>query len=193
MFAGIIEETGFVEEIISKKNLTVLKVRAKKTLRGTKAGASIAVDGVCLTVTDIRKDVLLFDMMRETMLQTTLTDLKPKCPVNLERALKVGRRIDGHFVTGHVDGVGTIKEKIERPNYVELRVDGVKDLMKYIVPKGSICLDGVSLTVGEVNKTNFAVYLIPFTEKMTTLGSKRKGDKVNIETDILAKYIFNRG
>lgn len=193
MFSGIIEEIGLVEEIISKKNLSVFKVRAKKVLRGTKAGASIAIDGVCLTVTDLRKEVLSFDIMRETMLKTTLTDLKPKCPVNLERALKVGRRINGHFVTGHVDGTGIIKERIERPNYTALRIDGVKDLIKYIVPKGSICLDGVALTVGEVKKTDFAVYLIPFTEKVTTLGAKKKGDKVNIETDILAKYILNKG
>lgn len=193
MFAGIIEETGAVAEIISKKNLAVLKVRVKKVLRGTKEGASIAVDGVCLTVTNLHKDILSFDIMRETMLKTTLTDLKAKRLVNLERALKVGGRVNGHFVTGHVDGVGTIKEKIERPNYIELQINGVKDLMKYIVPKGSICLDGVSLTVGEVQKTNFTVYLIPFTEKMTTLGLKRKGDKINIETDILAKYVFKRG
>jgi riboflavin synthase len=193
MFTGIVEETGTVAEVISKKNLSVLKVRVEKVLRGTKAGASIAVDGVCLTVTDLSGEVLSFDIMRETMLKTTLTGLKPGCLVNLERALKVGRRVDGHFVTGHVDGVGIIQEKVEQPNYARLRVDGGKDLMKYIVPKGSVCLDGVSLTVGEVKKTGFTVYLIPLTEKVTTLGSKGAGDKVNIETDILAKYVFNRG
>jgi len=192
MFNGIIEETGTVEEIRKVKNLSVLKVRAKKILKGVKCGASIAVDGVCLTVTDIKREVLRFDIMHESLFRTTLGTLKTKKKVNLERALKANSRIDGHFVTGHVDAVGVIKGKISKPNYTELKISMIKGLARHIVPKGSICIDGISLTVGEVKKSIFSVYLVPFTKNVTTIGFKKKGDLVNIETDILAKYIVNK-
>ena len=192
MFTGIIEETGIVEGIRSKKNLSVLKVRARKVLKGTKQGTSIAVNGVCLTVTDIKRDVLEFDIMRETLLKTNLGVLKPKARVNLERALKANGRIDGHFVSGHVDDMGLIKSKITGENYTELQISAKRDLMKYIAPKGSVCVDGVSMTIGRVRKTYFTIYLIPFTLEVTTLGDRKKGDKINIETDILAKYILNK-
>ena len=192
MFTGIIEEMGIVEGIVSKKNLSVLMVRAKKVLKGVKRGTSIAVNGVCLTVTNIKRDVLMFDIMRETLLKTNLGTLRPRSCVNLERALKANGRIDGHFVSGHVDDMGKVTARITGENYTELRISFRKDLMKYIVPKGSVCLDGVSLTVGEVKKAYFSVYLIPFTLEVTTLGEVKKGDKINIETDILAKYILNK-
>ena len=117
--------------------------------------------------------------------------LKPKNRVNLERAMKANGRIDGHFVSGHVDDMGRIKARITGENYTELQISTKKSIMKYIVPKGSVCLDGVSLTIGEVRKSYFSVYLIPFTLEVTTLGEMKKGDKINIETDILAKYILN--
>ena len=192
MFTGIIEEMGVVEGITAKKNLSVLSVRAKKVLKGVKQGTSIAVNGVCLTVTDVKRDVLIFDIMRETLLKTNLGALGPKDHVNLERALKANGRIDGHFVSGHVDDMGRVTARITGENYTELRINIKKDLMKYIAPKGSVCLDGVSLTIGEVKKTYFSVYLIPFTLEVTTLGVMKKGYKVNIETDILAKYILNK-
>ena len=154
-------------------------------------GDSIAVNGVCLTVTNVREDILTFDIMRETLIKTNLGTLQPKSRVNLERALKANGRIDGHFVSGHVDDLGRIIARITGENYTELRIGIKKSLMKYIAPKGSVCLDGVSLTIGEVKKTYFSVYLIPFTLEVTTLGAMKKGDKVNIETDILAKYILN--
>ena len=110
--------------------------------------------------------------------------------MNLERALKVSDRLSGHFVTGHVDGMGQIESLIKTTNYLELKIALSKNLVKYIVPKGSVCVDGVSLTVGQVKSDSFSVYLIPFTKEVTTLGLKKKGDKVNIETDILAKYIL---
>lgn len=191
MFTGIIEEMGVVEGITSKKNLSVLKVRAKKVLGGTSQGTSIAVNGVCLTVTKRKKDVLEFDIMRETLLKTNLGALNPKAHVNLERALKANGRIDGHFVSGHVDDMGKIKAVVTGENYTELQISMKKSLMKYIVPKGSVCLDGVSLTIGDVRGSDFSVYLIPFTLEVTTLGAMSKNDKVNIETDILAKYILN--
>jgi len=192
MFSGIIEEIGVIEHINSKKNLSVFKVRAQKIFKGVKPGASIAVNGTCLTVTGAKSNILTFDIMRESLLATTLGSLKIKTKVNLERALKAGGRIDGHFVTGHVDTVGVITNKVTQTNYAELRIGLTKDVKRTIVPKGSICLDGVSLTVGEVKKSYFSVYLIPFTEQSTTLGSKKKGDKVNIETDVLAKYVLNK-
>lgn len=192
MFTGIVEETGVVEGIVSKKNLSVLRVRARKVLEGTTQGTSIAVNGACLTVTGRKKDVLEFDMMRETLKKTNLGTLKAKDRVNLERALKANGRVDGHFVSGHVDDMGRVKAKITGENYTELQISAKRNLMRYIAPKGSVCLDGVSMTIGEVREDYFSVYLIPFTLEVTTLGSKKKGDRINIETDILAKYILNK-
>lgn len=191
MFNGIVEEIGVVDALERRRNLSVLKVRARKVLQGTKLGDSIAVEGVCLTVTDKKKDVLAFDMMRETLDKTSLGRLRRGEKVNLERALKAGGRVSGHFVTGHVDDVGRIEGKVTAANYTELSVRLPSGLGKYIVPKGSVALDGVSLTVGKAGKKHFSVYLIPFTKQVTTLGAKKKGDWVNIETDILAKYLFN--
>ncbi len=191
MFNGIVEEIGIVDALERRKNLSVLKVRARKVVSGTKLGDSIAVEGVCLTVTDKKKNVLGFDMMRETVNKTSLGRLRRGDKVNLERALKAGGRVSGHFVTGHIDDVGRIEQKVSEANYEELSIRLPKGLGKYIVPKGSVALDGVSLTVGKVGKGRFSVYLIPFTKQVTTLGSKKKGDPVNIETDILAKYLFS--
>ena len=192
MFNGIIEEIGTIIKIEPKKNLSVLSVQARKVLKGAKQGSSIAINGACLTITDIKGNVLFFDMIRETILKTTLGSMKKGGYVNLEPALKANSRIDGHFVTGHVDDVVTVKERIDRKDYTELRIALNKKIARYIVPKGSVCLDGVSLTVGQVTKQYFAVHLIPFTKKATTLGCRSKGDRVNIETDIIAKYIVNR-
>ncbi len=190
MFNGIVEEIGTVDALERRKNLSVLKVRARKVMSGTKLGDSIAVEGVCLTVTDKNKNILAFDMMRETVNKTSLGRLRRGDKVNLERALKAGGRVSGHFVTGHIDDVGRIEQRIVEANYEELSIRLPKRLGKYIVPKGSVALDGVSLTVGKVGKERFSVYLIPFTKQVTTLGMKKKGDPVNIETDILAKYFF---
>lgn len=189
MFNGIVEETGVVEGIEQRKNLVVLRVRARKVLKGAKGGDSIAVDGVCLTVTEKKKNTLTFDLMRETLEKTSLGRLNCGEKVNLERALAVGDRISGHFVTGHIDGVGRIEARVEEPNYTELSIHLSKTLRRYIVPKGSVCLDGVSLTVGVVRQNLFTVYLIPFTKQQTTLGFRKKGDMVNIEADILARYV----
>lgn len=193
MFNGIVEEIGIVDVLERRKNLSVLKVRASKLMSGTKPGDSIAVEGVCLTVTEKKKNILVFDMMRETVNKTSLGWLRRGDKVNLERALKAGSRVSGHFVTGHVDVVGRIEAKVSATNYAELSIRMPEGLGKYIVSKGSVALDGVSLTVGKVGKGRFSVYLIPFTKQVTTLGAKKKGDRVNIETDILAKYILSRG
>ncbi|MCA9405103.1 MAG: riboflavin synthase [Candidatus Omnitrophica bacterium] len=192
MFTGIVEEIGTVDSITHKKNLSVLTVKAAKVLKGTKAGDSIAVNGVCLTVVRLNKTSAVFDIMKETLEKTSLADLKNRDKVNLERALRVSDRLSGHFVSGHVDAVMPIHRILEKENYTEIQIGLQKSLAKYFVPKGSVCVDGISLTVGEVKEKYFSVYLIPFTKEVTTIGTKRKGDKVNIETDILAKYILNK-
>jgi riboflavin synthase len=189
MFSGIIEEKGVVQEIECRKNLFSLRIKGRTTLRGTRAGDSISVNGVCLTVTVVRRGIFAFDLMRETLLKTSLGKIQKGDHVNLERALKVEGRLNGHFVMGHVDAVGVVNERMEEENYTELRISLPKGLSPYIAPKGSICLDGVSLTVGAVTKAYFSVYLIPFTKEVTTLGDKSRGDTVNIEVDILARYI----
>ncbi len=191
MFSGIVEEKGIVQKIERKENLIVLSIKAKKVLKGIKIGDSISVDGVCLTVTKRRDDVFTFDLMKETMDATTLNYLKPKSKVNLEGALRVNDRLGGHFVSGHVDGVGVIKKRISLVNYEEFQVVISKSLARYLAPKGSACIDGISLTLGKVKGNQFSVYIIPHTLKVTTLGSKKTGDKVNVETDLLAKYILS--
>lgn len=190
MFTGIVEEKGALQSLEHKRNLIVLQITANKIAAGTKIGDSVCVDGVCLTVTSRRGKTFSFDVMKETIDKTTLQYLKPRDRVNLERSLKVDGRIGGHFVFGHVDGVGKIEKKVTLENYVRYDISLDKSLTPYIVPKGSIAIDGISLTVGEVRGKVFSVYIIPHTLKVTTLGAKKKSDKVNIETDVLAKYIL---
>ncbi|MFH1359824.1 MAG: riboflavin synthase [Candidatus Omnitrophota bacterium] len=192
MFAGIVEESGRVKKIERKKNLFVLTIEAKKVHLGTVIGQSIAVDGVCLTVTKKRNRFLTFDVMLETIRRTTFQYLKEGDPVNLERSLRANSRIDGHFVQGHVEGVGTIVKRVTVPNYEEFHIQIPKGLTRYVVEKGSVCVDGISLTVGEVKRNVFRIYIIPHTLKITTLGRKKASSKVNIETDILAKYILDK-
>ncbi|MBF0619703.1 MAG: riboflavin synthase [Candidatus Omnitrophica bacterium] len=190
MFTGIVETVSTVKALSKKQNLFTLAVEKPKAFTDIKIGDSIANDGACLTVTAIKGGCFYFDLMKETLDATTLKHLTPGKKVNLERAMKAEARIGGHFVTGHVDAVGVIKDIRTLPNYVEYRISVPKPLMCYVVPKGSITLDGISLTVGEVTKTWCAVYFIPHTLEVTTIGLKKVGDEVNIETDLLAKYIL---
>ncbi len=190
MFTGIVEEKGTVTALIRRENLFVLNVKAEKVAVGIKNGDSVCVNGVCLTVTGRKGKVLSFDMMKETLLATTLGEVNSGDHVNLERAMKADGRFGGHFVTGHVDGVGVIKRIIKLPNYVEFEITLPQKFMRYLVAKGSVTLDGISLTVGKVSKNTFSVYLIPATLKITTFGQKKQGDAVNVETDILARYIL---
>jgi len=190
MFSGIVEEKGRVARIDKKENLLVLHIRAKKVLKGVKVGDSISVDGVCLTITKMKRDIVSFDVMKETIDKTTFKFLRAGSAVNLEGALRVNDRLGGHFVSGHVDGVGVVQKRISKPNYEEFRIVIPKHLSRYLAPKGSVCVDGISLTLGEVKKNIFSIYIIPHTLDVTTLGEKKDGDEVNIETDLLAKYIL---
>lgn len=191
MFSGIVEEKGIVKGVNRKPNLITMDVAADRVLRGTKIGDSIAVNGVCLTVVKISGRTATFDLMKETLDFTTLGYAKNGTPVNLERALKVSDRIGGHFVSGHVDGMGLLKKKVTMENYVEWQIELDRKLMRYLAPKASVTVDGVSLTIGWVKKTTFSIYLIPHTLEVTTFGIKKVGQKLNIETDVLAKYILH--
>jgi len=185
MFTGLIEDLGIVRYCGGSK----LSIQTK--LRDIKIGDSINVNGACLTVTQIASSLLTFDLMSETRRKSLLGGLTPGERVNLERAVKLGQRLGGHLVTGHVDGVGIIKKKTNQQGNLLLEVGCSQDLLEYIVPKGSLALEGVSLTVISVNpgRKTFSVGIIPHTQKTTTLGFKRTGDKINLEVDILSKYI----
>ncbi len=193
MFTGIVEITSRVQSLTKRQNLFVLSVIKPKMFNDVKVGDSVANDGVCLTVTAIKAGCFHFDLMKETLEATTLKHLAAGKEVNLERAMKAEARIGGHFVAGHVDAVGVIQDIRTLPNYVEYRISIPKKLMRYVVPKGSVTIDGISLTVGAVKKDWFAVYFIPHTLEVTTIGKKKIGNGVNIETDLLAKYILNAG
>ncbi len=192
MFTGIIEDKGKVVKVRPAKNLLTLTIEAPKIFQGSREGDSISVDGACLTISKLSRGAASFDVMKETIDKTTLKYLKSESIVNLEPALMVNRRVGGHFVLGHVDGVGIIKKKLVKENFVEYEIAVDKNLMRYIVSKGSVCVDGISLTVGKIRPNSFSVYIVPYTLKETTLKNKKLNDKVNIETDILAKYILDK-
>jgi len=189
LFTGIIEELGLVKNISLKPQSAVLTIEAHKVLEGTKIGDSIAVCGVCLTVVSLTPNSFTVDVMAETLNKTILKDLKVNSPVNLERALRLSSRLGGHLVTGHVDGIGTIRNIVPRgiANIFEIAVP--PELLTLILPKGSVAVDGISLTVVDVGSDHFSVSIIPHTFRETTLGVKKKGDRVNIETDIIGKYV----
>jgi riboflavin synthase len=190
MFTGIVEEIGVLKSILKKKDLMIFQIGTDKVT--AKLGDSISVDGVCLTVRKKDRKSLTFDAVIETCQRTTLGEMVKDQKVNMERALKVGDRLGGHFVTGHVDAVGQITNIVKTNNNVQYEIAAPKELRKFIAFKGSICLNGVSLTVGAVKKDSFVVHLIPYTLKETNLGSLKRKDKVNIEIDILARYILNK-
>jgi len=192
MFTGIIEHIGTIKKIDPKKNLLVFSIDLGPLAKKVRLGDSVSVSGVCLTVASKKANVATFDLMKETIEKTSLRALTVGDRVNLELALQAGSRLGGHFVTGHVDEVGIIKVIDQSPNWVALRLAVSRKLYKYLVPKGSVTIDGISLTIGKQGRGFVEVYLIPYTLKVTTLGLKKIGDCVNIETDILAKYLFEK-
>ncbi|MFB3047923.1 MAG: riboflavin synthase [Nitrosopumilaceae archaeon] len=193
MFTGIIEGIGKVIKInknTTNRSALQLMVDLGKHSKGLKIGQSVALNGVCLSVTKISKNKCSFELIDETIKKTDLGNLKIGGIVNIERSLKVGDRMEGHFVLGHVDGVGIIKKIEKKPKEIKLWFEIPKKLSKYVVKKGSIALDGISLTVVDVKKNNASVCLIPHTMNVTNFNSKKISDKINIETDILGKYIL---
>ena len=189
MFTGIIEETGTVESITRGRCSAVLSIRAQKVLEGTRIGDSIAVNGVCLTVTSLQKAGFTADVMHETLDRSALGSASCGSRVNLERALAVGGRLGGHIVSGHIDGTGTITNIRRDDTAVWYTISCGPDLMRGIVEKGSVAVNGISLTVAQVNAGSFAVSTIPHTNSRTTLPELQKGSVVNIETDIIGKYV----
>ena len=194
MFTGIITGTGKIKKIEKNtKNRSAIKVLVDlgKNSRGLKIGQSVALNGVCLSATKIAKNLCMFEMIDETMKKTDLGNLKVGSLINIERSLKVGERLEGHFVLGHVDGVAVITKIEQKPKEVKIWFKIPKKLKKYVVQKGSIALDGISLTVVDAKNDLASVCIIPHTMKITNFKTKKIGDKLNIETDVLGKYILN--
>jgi riboflavin synthase alpha subunit len=190
LFTGIVEASGRVAEIAPAGNLTRVAVEAAQHLtEGVRVGDSVAVNGCCLTVTKLEAGRLHFEAVRETLERTALGGLAVGARVNLERALRAGARLDGHIVQGHVDGTGRVRELSRRGQDVRLAIDCPAAIRDSLVEKGSVAIDGVSLTVVGVDAKGFDVALIPHTLEITTLGERRAGDRVNLEADVLAKYV----
>ncbi|MFH0827215.1 MAG: riboflavin synthase [Candidatus Omnitrophota bacterium] len=189
MFTGIIEELGEVKSVSPRAKATLIQVKAKKVQEDAKMGDSLSVNGVCLTLIKKESEVLTFEAIPQTLKVTNLKFLKVQDKVNLERSLKIGDRLSGHFVTGHVDCLGIIRRKNYINNNLEYEITVPIPFMKYVLPKGSIAVDGISLTVAQRKASTFSVFIIPHTLENTTLKAKGPSDRVNIEFDILAKKL----
>ena len=190
MFTGIIQAKGSVQEVISSKEGAHLKINSNTlNLSDSKIGDSIAVDGVCLTVTELSEYWFSADVSNETMSCTTFSELNQGQSVNLERSLRLNQGIDGHLVSGHVDGIGEIHSIDEDGDSVRIKVEVQGDIMKYIANKGSICINGVSLTVNSVESNIFDVNIVPHTFSVTTLGDLKLNSFVNLEIDLIARYV----
>lgn len=189
MFTGIIEEVGEIQTIKKGANSAIITIKADKVLEDLQLGDSVALNGVCLTAVSIEKNNYSVDVMHETLRRTNLGELKSGSRVNLERAMAANGRFGGHIVAGHVDGTGRITSMKRDDNAVWIYVDTSADILKYIIDKGSITIDGVSLTVAKVDEKSFAVSVIPHTGVNTTLLTKKPGDTVNLENDMVGKYV----
>lgn len=189
MFTGIIEEVGEIQSIKKGANSAVITIKANTVLGDLHLGDSVALNGVCLTATSIGKNNYSVDVMHETLRRTNLGELKSGSKVNLERAMAANGRFGGHIVAGHVDGTGTISSMKKDDNAVWITIDTSAAILKYIISKGSITIDGVSLTVANVDNKSFAVSVIPHTGQNTTLLDKKPGDTVNLENDMVGKYV----
>ncbi|MDD5568715.1 MAG: riboflavin synthase [Candidatus Omnitrophica bacterium] len=187
MFAGIVEELGTVKRVFRKGNITLIEVSAALTLVDAKIGDSLAVNGVCLTAVEVNKNYLVFEAIPETLKVTNLGALRAGEKVNLERSLRVGDRISGHFVSGHVDCLGIIRKKGYFNGNLALEIAVPVEFIKYCLPKGSIAVDGISLTIASIKSNTFSVYIIPHTLKNTTLDFRGVSAGVNIEFDLLVK------
>lgn len=189
MFTGIVEEMGTLKAAKHGARSSILTILAEKVLEGTKLGDSICTNGVCLTVTKLGSNFFEADVMAESIRRTNLGYLKPGDRVNLERALRLCDRLGGHLVSGHVDGVGKISALEKEDNAVWVTVETTPEILKYIIEKGSITIDGISLTVAYVDQHKFKVSIIPHTGAQTTLLEKKIGDRLNLENDLIGKYV----
>lgn len=189
MFTGIVEEIGTIKEIIQGSKSIRLSITCSRIMDDVNIGDSIAVNGICLTVTHIGGSYFLADVMPETMRRTGLSKLRVSDKVNLERALKISGRLGGHIVSGHIDGTGILVSRFEEDNAIWLTIEAEISILKYMVIKGSVTLDGTSLTVADLDERCFKVSLIPHTAGETILGSIKVGDQVNIECDLIGKYV----
>lgn len=189
MFTGIIEEMGKIQAVKKGVHSSVLTIQAQEILKGTNVGDSIAVNGVCLTVTTSDSSTFTADVMHETLGRSSLGQLTPGSHVNLERAMAADGRFGGHIVSGHIDGTGTITHIQKDDNAIWYTISASGKLLRYIIEKGSIAIDGISLTVAGVSKTDFQVSVIPHTASHTTLSEKKPGNIVNLENDCIGKYV----
>lgn len=189
MFTGIIEEIGAVERVQRGAHSAVLTVRAEMVLEGTRIGDSIAVNGICLTVTSLGGGRFSADVMHETLNRSALAGLSVGARVNLERAMPANGRFGGHIVAGHVDGVGTVTKLTQDDNAIWYTIRADANILRYVVEKGSITIDGISLTVATVDSESFQISAIPHTVAVTVLKDRKPGDIVNLETDIIGKYV----
>lgn len=189
MFTGIVEELGTIRAVRRGAASAVLSIGASEVLSDLKIGDSVAVNGVCLTVTSLDDGGFTADVMHETLGRSSLGALAPGGHVNLERAMPANGRFGGHIVSGHIDGTGKVASVRPDDNALWYTISAAPELLRYIVEKGSITIDGISLTVAAVDEVSFSVSLIPHTAAVTTLGKKRAGDTVNLETDIIGKYV----
>ncbi len=189
MFTGIIEELGVVKGLAVRGPSGQITIQAKKVLEGTRTGDSIAVNGICLTVVSMDRDSFTADVMAETFRRSSLGACQPGSLVNLERAMAADGRFGGHIVSGHIDGTGVIREYRTEANAVWVRIKAAPEILGLVVEKGSISIDGISLTVAAVSGTDFQVSVIPHTGQETTLLRKRPGDRVNLENDLVGKYV----
>ena len=189
MFTGIVEEIGTVHKIKKGQLSAVLEICAETVLEGVKAGDSIAVNGVCLTVTALRPGSFAADVMHETLNRSVLAALIPGSHVNLERAMPANGRFGGHIVSGHIDGTGKINQKKKDDNAVWFTIHTKPEIMRYVVEKGSVAIDGISLTIAKADRERFSISAIPHTVRQTVLNERKEGDFVNLETDIVGKYV----
>ena len=189
MFTGIIEEIGTLKSIRHGSRSSRLTIQAGRIMEDIRIGDSISTNGICLTVTSFSDDQFTVDVMPETLRQTSLGNLRAGSRLNLERALKLSDRLGGHLVSGHIDGTGTISEIRTEDNAIWITVSAKEELLRYMIDRGSVALDGVSLTIVRADDRSFRVSIIPHTQTVTTLTSKKTGDLLNIECDMIAKYV----
>lgn len=189
MFTGIVEEMGVVTSLEKTLAGVRLSILAQKIMDDLVVGASVSVNGACLTVLTRTDQTFTVDLSPETLTVTTLGGLAAGVPVNLERAMKLNERIGGHLVTGHVDGVGALRGRRQEGNAIVLTIEASVEILRYCVPKGSVTIDGISMTINDVTDRSFSIAVIPHTAKLTTLGLLKEGERVNLESDLIGKYV----